>query len=514
VTRAEPLRDGCHGTPARAVVLAEGAIRAVQEAGSTVMTAISTASDERLALRSTAGRWVLVSTILGSALASIDATVVTIALPAIGADLEASFAGLQWTVTGYTLTLAALILLAGAAGDRFGRRRVFLIGVAWFTVASLMCAVAPSIGLLIAARILQGGGAALITPASLAILEAAFRPEDRTAAVATWAGFAGVAGALAPFVGGWLLDVTSWRWVFIVNVPLAALVVTLALKHIPESRADEASGRLDWVGAATTVVVLGSLTYAVIEAGRSGWSAMVAVSVGIAVASGCLLVAVERTVAEPVLPPELFRVRQFAAANAVTFLAYGAIGAYFLLLTLQLQVVAGWTPLAAGLSTTPMVVLTLAFSRGSGALAQRIGPRLPMTLGPLLLAAGTVLALRIGEDAVYVSDVLPGVTVFGLGLATMVAPLTATALGSVPSSHAGVASGVNNAVARTASLLAVAAIPVLAGLTGNAFEDPVRFDDGFRISMVVCVGLFTAAALTSAVTVSGAVSRQSNAARS
>lgn len=477
------------------------------------MTAISSASEGRLAFRSAAGRRVLVATILGSALASIDTTVVTIALPAIGTDLEASFAGLQWTVTGYTLTLAALILLAGAAGDRFGRRRVFLIGVAWFTIASLLCAVAPSIGLLIAARILQGCGAALITPASLAILEAAFRPEDRAAAVATWAGFAGVAGALAPFVGGWLLDVGSWRWVFVVNVPLAILVVTLALSQIPESRDDDAPGRLDWAGAAGTVVVLGSLTYAVIEAGRSGWSVTVVVSLGIAVASVCLLVAVERTVPDPVLPLGLFRVRQFAAANAVTFLAYGAISVYFLLLTLQLQVVAGWTPLAAGLSTIPVVVLTLALSRASGELAQRIGPRIPMTLGPVLLAAGTLLALRVGEDAVYVSDVLPGVVVFGLGLATMVAPLTTTALGSVSASHAGVASGVNNAVARTASLLAVAAIPVLAGLTGDAFKDPARFDHGFHTSLVVCSGLFVVAALTSAATVSGAIRRHSNAAR-
>jgi EmrB/QacA subfamily drug resistance transporter len=465
------------------------------------VTAVSAAPEEILELRSATGRWVLVATILGSSLASIDATVVTIALPAIGGDLDASFAGLQWTVTGYTLTLAALILLAGAAGDRFGRRRVFLVGVAWFTVASLLCASAPTIELLVSARILQGVGAAFVTPASLAILEAVFRPEDRAAAVGTWAGFAGVAGALAPFAGGWLLDLGSWRWVFLVNVPLALIVVVLVLRHIPETRDDDASGRLDWMGAAATVAVLGSLTYAVIESGRSGWSMPVALTMVLAVTSGGVLVAIERAIPNPVLPLRLFRLRQFSAANAVTFLAYGAISVYFLLLTLQLQVVAGWTPLAAGLATTPTVVLTLVLSRGSAALAQRIGPRVPMTLGPLVLAAGSLLALRVDDGAEFTWDVLPTVSVFGLGLAIMVAPLTATALGSVPSSHAGVASGVNNAIARTASLLAVAAVPVVAGLTGDALEDPFRFRDGFQTSLFLCSGLFVAAALTSAGTV-------------
>ena len=462
------------------------------------MSAPSTESAELVTFRSAAGRWVLTATILGSALASIDATVVTIALPAIGADLNTSFAGLQWTVTGYTLTLAAFILIAGAAGDRFGRRRVFLIGVVWFSLASLLCAVAPDIELLIAARILQGLGAALLTPASLAILEAAFRPEDRAVAVATWAAFAGVAGALAPFVGGWLLDVSSWRSVFVVNVPLAVVVIWLALIRVPESSDEGAPDRLDWLGSCLTVVVLGSLTYAVIDVGDSGVTTTNAVFLGVAVVSCCVLVRVERVVSYPVLPLGLFHVREFAVANVVTFFAYGAIAVYFLMLTLQLQVVSGWTPLAAGLSTIPVVVLTLSLSRVSGRLAQRIGPRPQLTLGPMLCGAGALLALRVGEDASYLRDVLPGVLVFGLGLAVMVAPLTATALGSVPVSHAGVASGVNTAVARTASLLAVAAVPVLAGLTGNAFTDPVRFDHGFEISLGVCAALLVAAALISA----------------
>jgi EmrB/QacA subfamily drug resistance transporter len=454
--------------------------------------------DQSLAYRSTAGRWVLLATILGSALASVDATVVTIALPAIGSDLGASFAGLQWTVTGYTLTLAALILLAGAAGDRFGRRRVFLLGVAWFTTASLLCAIAPSIELLVAARILQGVGGALLTPASLAILEAVFRPDDRSLAVATWAGFSGVAGALAPLVGGWLLEVTSWRSVFLINAPLALLVIGISARHVPESRDDAATSGLDWWGAALTVVALGSLTYSVIELGAEGPSVQVASTAGLALAAGWALVLVEGRVGEPAVPLRLLRARQFAMANAVTFLAYGAIAVYFLLLVLELQLVSSWSPLAAGVSTVPVVLLTLCLSRASGTLAQRIGPSTQLTIGPLLCGAGTLLALRIGTDTTYLSDVLPTVSLFGLGLATMVAPLTATALGSVPVEHAGVASGVNNAVARTASLLAVAAIPVLAGIKGDALADQASFDHGFRISLLLCCGLFAAAALVAA----------------
>ncbi len=453
-----------------------------------------------LILASPAGRWVVLATILGSALAGIDATVVTIALPTIGRDLGASFAGLQWTVTGYTITLASLILLGGVAGDRFGRRRVFLVGTIWFTAASLLCAVAPSIQVLVAARVLQGIGGALLTPASLAVIESVFRPEDRSAAVGTWAGFSGIAGALAPFVGGWLLELGSWRWVFVVNLPVAAVVLWVTVRHMPESRLEAASGRhLDWAGAAATVCFLAGVTYGLIEAPSSGHLRTVLIAVFLATVGFVALLRIESSSDAPLLSPRLFRNRQFSAANATTFVAYGAIGVFFFLLVLQLQVVVGWSPLAAGLSTIPVTVITLSLSRLSGRVAQRIGPRLQMAVGPVVCGAGVLLALRIGADAGYVDDVLPAVTVFGLGLATMVAPLTSTALSSLPTSQAGVASGVNNAVARTGSLLAIAAVPVAAGITGDAIADPQLFASGYRTSMIVCAVLFGAGAAVSAV---------------
>lgn len=453
-----------------------------------------------LTVHSPAGRWVLLATILGSGIASIDATVVTIALPVVGRDLGASFAGLQWVVTGYALTLASLILLSGAAGDRFGRRRVFLVGVVWFAAASLLCAFAPSIGFLIAARILQGVGGALLTPSSLAILEASFCADDRAVAVGTWAGFSGVSGALAPFLGGWLLSFGTWRWIFVINVPLALIVIAIALRHVPESRDRAATGRLDWRGALATVVFLGAATFALIES-REGIPAAVAGAAALSAVAFVGFVWLERRARKPLLPLALFRGRQFVSANAVTFLVYAALGVYFLLLVLQLEVVAGWSPTVAGASTIPVTVLTLALSRASGALAQRIGPRLQMSLGPLLCATATILTLRIGTNPNYLADVLPAVTVFGLGLATMVAPLTSTALGAVPASHAGLASGVNNAVARTASLLAIAAVPVLAGLVGNAVSDPTLFGVGFRTAMLICAALFAAGGLLALLTI-------------
>lgn len=452
-----------------------------------------------LVLSSPAGRWVLLSAVLGSAVAGIDATVVTLALPEIGRDLGASFADLQWTITGYTLSLASLILLGGVAGDRFGRRRIFLVGTIWFTVSSVLCALAPSVEVLVAARILQGIGGALLTPASLAVLEAVFRPEDRPAAIGTWAGFSGVAGALAPFLGGWILGLGNWRWVFVVNVPIAAAVVVTALRHIPETRDDALAGRrLDWAGAALAACFLGSVTYGLIDARSGGHRLLVPVGVTAALFSLIAFVRVEASSSSPLLWPGLFRVRQFRAANATTFFAYGAIGVFFFLLILQLQVVVGYDPLAAGVSVLPVTLITFSLSRVSGRIAQRIGPRLQMTAGPVMCGLGCLLSVRITAGADYLNDVLPAVMVFGLGLATMVAPLTAAALSALPTSHAGVASGFNNAVARTGSLLAIAAVPVVAGITGDALTDPAVFAVGYRTSMVVCTVLFAAAAAVAA----------------
>lgn len=454
-----------------------------------------------MAYPSSRGRWVLLATVLGSALATVDGTIVTIALPAIGQDLGASFGGLQWTVTGYTLTLASLILISGACGDRFGRRRVFLVGVVWFTGASVLCALAPSLAVLVAARVLQGVGAALLTPASLAILESSFRDGDRDLAIGTWAGFSGVSGALAPLAGGWLLSVGTWRWVFLLNLPLAAVVVVVTLLHVPESSDAEWPGRLDWLGSALTVLFLGASTYAVIGAGQRD-ARLTALAWGVAAAALAVFLAHEHGATHPLLPLALFRIRQFSAVNALTFVVYGALAVFFFLLVLQLEIVAGWTPLAAGLSTVPVTVLTLALSRRSGALAGRIGPHLQLTAGPLLCAAGALLALRVGSHAAFLGDVLPAVTVFGLGLSTLVAPLTSSALSAVPARHAGLASGVNNAMARSASLLAIAAVPVVAGLKGAVFDDPPAFDAGYRTALLVCAALFTAGAALAAVTVS------------
>jgi EmrB/QacA subfamily drug resistance transporter len=444
------------------------------------------AADGALAVRSAGGRAVLLATVLGSSLAGIDATVVGIALPRIGADLDASFAGLQWTITAYTLTLASFILVGGGLGDRFGRRRVFVVGVVWFTAASLACALAPSLALLVAARALQGVGGALLTPASLAIIEASFAPAERPRAVGAWAGASGVAGAVAPFVGGWILAVASWRWVFLVNLPLAALVVVLC-RSVPETRDAGTRRGSDVRGALLAVVGLGALTFSIIER-----------QLPAAIASGLALAAlgvVERNSPRPLVPLDLFRSRQFVAANLVTFVAYAAIGAFFFLVVLTLQVVAGWSPLEAGTAVLPITVLTFALSGASGALSQRIGPRLQMGLGPLLCAAGCLVTANIGEHTGYVRDVLPGITLFGLGLATMVAPLTATALASAPADRAGVASGVNNAVARTGTLLAIAAVPVLGGLTGASYADAAAFRDGYRTCTQLCAALLVAGGL-------------------
>ena len=433
------------------------------------------------------GRWLLLASILGSGLAGIDATVVNVALPAIGESFDTSFTTLQWTVTAYAFTLAAFILLGGGLGDRLGRRRVFVVGVVWFALSSLLCGLAPSAGVLVAARALQGIGAALLTPGSLAMLQASFVPEDRARAIGTWSGLGGVATAIGPFLGGWLVDVASWRWVFLVNLPLAALVVWIATQHVPESRDPHASQSLDVAGAALGAVALGGISFALIGAGSGGGLALPAGVIG--VLAGVAFVVVERRSDHPMLPPEVFRSAQFTAANAVTFVAYAAIGVAFFLLVIQLQVVAGYGPIAAGTSLLPVTLVMLTLSSRSGELASRIGPRLQMTVGPFVCAAGFLLLLRVGRDASYLLDVVPAVVVIGLGLATMVAPLTATALASAPDEHAGLASGVNNAVARTGGLVAVAGIPTLAGLDGRVYADPVAFGDGFATAVWVAAGL-------------------------
>ena len=446
--------------------------------------------------RSAAGRWVLLATVLGSSLAFIDSTVVNIALPAIGHDLHSDAAGLQWTVNGYALSLAALVLLGGSLGDRFGRKRVFLVGVGWFAASSLLCGLAPSVELLIAARVLQGVGGALLTPGALAILEASFNREDRAKAIGAWSGLGGIGGALGPFLGGWLVEIGSWRYVFLINVPVAVLVMWVAARHVPESRNPAAAQKLDVVGVLTGAVGLGGLTY-----GFTAWPAhgpgnpAVLLSLLVGVAGLTSFVLAERRSAHPMLPLEIFRSPAFTGANLVTFLVYAANGGVFFLVVVNLQVVAGFSPLTSGIALLPVTVLMLLLSARAGALAQRIGPRIPMTVGPVICAAALVLMSRIGPHTSYWTGVLPAVVVFGLGLSLLVAPLTATALGSLDDAYAGIASGVNNAVARAAGLLAVAVLPLAAGLGSGNLTNPAQLHPVYRNTMLIGAGLMIAGAV-------------------
>ncbi|MGK5730567.1 MFS transporter [Streptomyces sp. URMC 124] len=434
------------------------------------------------------GRAVLLTAVLGSGMAMLDSTVVNVALPHIGRDLGADLAGLQWTVNAYMLTLAGLILLGGALGDRFGRRRIFVVGVVWFALASLLCGMAPNAGVLIAARALQGIGGALLTPGSLALIQAVFRPGDRAAAVGAWSGLGGVASAIGPFVGGWLVDGPGWRWVFLINLPLAAVCVPVAVKYVPETRDPNAGGRFDVLGAALGALALGAVTYALIAAPDKGASAWV---IGPAVAGVLLGVAFCRVEARrpgPMLPMEIFSIRLFSSINAVTVFVYAAFSGFFFLSVLQLQVVLGWSALAAGTALLPTTVLMLLLSARSGEIAQRIGPRLPLTAGSLLCAAGMLLMARVDGGSSYWSDVLPALVVLGLGMTALVAPLTATVLASVDVARAGLASGINNAAARAAGLVAVAALPLLVGMGPDAYRDPEAFGDTFRKAMYWCAG--------------------------
>ena len=441
---------------------------------------------EPLALSSGRGRWVIASTVLGSGIAFLDATVVGIALPSIDREFHGGVDTLQWVVTGYSLTLAAFLLLGGSLGDRYGRKRIFTVGVVWFALASACCGIAPSAGLLVAARVVQGVGGALLTPASLAILQASFRPEDRARAIGAWSGLSGVAAAAGPLVGGYLLAIGSWRWVFYINLPLAAAVVVITARHVPETRDPTSSGRIDGVGAALAVLFLAGLTYGLIEAPTRGWSspAVIASLLVAAVAAPAFLV-VEHRRTHPMLPLGLFRSQQFRGANAVTFVVYGALGGALFLLPVELQIVAGYSPLASGLALLPVTVVMLALSARSGALSTRIGPRLQMTVGPLVVGAGLVLLTRASDPGNYWTQVFPAVLLFALGLAVTVAPLTSTAMGAAPPEHSGIASAVNNVVSRAAGLLAVAVLPLLAGLTGAAALGATELAAGFRTAMVI-----------------------------
>ena len=447
--------------------------------------------DRGLVFKSAQGRWVLLATVLGSGMAQLDGTVVNVALPRIGTDLDAGLTSLQWTVNAYTLTLAGLLLLGGSLGDRLGRRRIFVIGTIWFALASAGCALAPSADILIATRALQGIGAALLTPGSLAILEAVFRPDDRAEAVGAWSGLGGVASAIGPVLGGVLVGLAPWGWrlAFLINLPLAVLVVLVAARHVPETRDAEASGKLDVVGAASAALGLALVIYALTEGPGQGWTAATVVALlgGIAVLIGFLIN--ESRVPDPMMPLSLFRSRQFTGANAVTLVVYAALAGALFLLPVALQRVSGFSPVQAGSALLPVTLVMLLLSARMGRLAQRIGPRRPMTIGPIIAACGMALFVRIDASASYVVDVLPAVIIFGLGLSVTVAPLTATVLAAAPAHEVGVASAVNNDVARTAGLLAVAVLPGVAGIDSAAYADASRLVTGFHHAVLIAAVL-------------------------
>ncbi len=458
-----------------------------------------------VAFESGPGRWLLIVAVAGSGMAFLDGTVVNVALPDIGEDFGASTSSLQWILNGYLLTLASLILLGGSLGDRYGRRRIFTLGVGLFTVASALCAAAPNAETLIGARLLQGIGGALLTPGSLALIEASFRPTDRARAIGAWSGLAGVAAAIGPLVGGYLIGAISWRAIFLINIPLGAFVIWGAARHVPESRDPDASDRLDLTGAVLTAIGLAGTTYALIEAPGQGASAAILVAAIGGVAALLAFLVHERRSANPMLPLSIFSSRQFSAANGVTFAVYAALSGVFFLLVAFLQISMGYTPIEAGSASLPVTGLMLVFSARAGALAQRIGPRLPLTLGPLVIAAGLLLMSGVNPGDSYLTAILPGVVVFGLGLTLVVAPVTATVLAAAPANHSGIASGVNNAVARVAGLLAVAVLPVIAGLTGESFYDPAAMADGYRIAMLACAGLAAGGGILAWFTIDAAV---------
>ena len=445
-------------------------------------------------LASAAGRWVLAVAVLGEAMVLLEATVVNVALPSIGRDLHAGVAGLQWTLDGYVLTLAALVLAAGSLSDIYGRRRVFILGTAVFVAASALCAAAPTIQLLVAARFVQGVGGALLTPGSLAIIDAVFHPDDRLRAIGAWAGLTAVAAAIGPPVGGYLTDAVSWRAVFLVNLPVGAFVIIAAAIRVPETRDPTRAGGLDLRGAALVVLAIAGACFALIQA-SGGLTPAVITAVVLSLAAAGTFAVVEPRSGHPMLPPELFRSRQFAAATVLALVAYAALGGVIFLFVAFLQITLGYSALQAGAATLPITALMLILSRPSGAIAQRIGPRIPLAIGAVLTGVGLLLIAQIHVGDRYLTGVLPSLVVFGVGLAALITPITATVLASVGSRHSGIASAVNNAFSRLGQMIAVAALPLAAGLSGAAFENPARMAAGFPVAMTIAAGTSFAAAL-------------------
>lgn len=443
-----------------------------------------------LTLGSKAGRRTVTAAAIGSGMGFLDGSVVNAALPAMRRELGGGLAGQQWVVTGYLLTLGSLLVVGGALGDRFGRRRMYVFGLVGFTVTSLLCGLAPDIRVLVAARILQGVAGALMVPASLAMLSSVFVPADRAAAIGRWSGLAGVATAAGPFLGG-LIDIASWRWIFLINVPLAGVALWLSVRWVPDTKSDEVNPP-DYLGAVLLSLGLAGVVFALVEGPGRNWRT---VDVAVAIVGAVLLVAfviVEATVKHPMMPLGLFRNRTFTGTNLVTFVVWGALGAVFFLLTLQLQTTLGYSALEAGAASMPMSVGLLMLSQRSGAVAQRIGPRLQMTIGPALIGLGFALLSHVATGDSYLTGVLPGIVLLTAGMVATVAPLTATVLSAVSERHSGLGSAINNATARIASLLTIAALPAAAGMTAS---DTASIGEAYRNAMLVCAALAAAGAV-------------------
>ncbi len=425
-----------------------------------------------------ARRWVLVAAIIGSSMAFIDGTVVNVALPTIQRDLHATAFQAQWVVEAYALFLAALLLVGGSLGDRLGRRRVFAAGVLLFALASAACALAHDVTQLIAARAVQGVGAALLVPGSLALISAAYPEKERGKAIGTWSGFSGITAAIGPVLGGWLVDRYSWTWAFLVNLPMAALVLLIVWRHVPESHGPDTdlASPLDWRGALAATLSLGGIVYAFIEAPTQGWrSAPVLGALLLGLASGVAFVAVERGSRAPMLPLGLFRVANFGAANLLTLLLYAALGGSLYFLPLNLIQVQGYSATAAGAALLPFILTMFLLSGWAGQLVDRFGPRGPLVIGPAIASAGFALLALPGLQASYWTGFLPGVLVLGFGMTVTVAPLTTTVMNAVGPERAGVASGVNNAVSRAAAVLAIA---VFGAVMARVFDATLA--DGLR----------------------------------
>ena len=409
----------------------------------------------------------------------LTATVVNVALPALGTALGAGTAEIQWILNGYLLSLASLILIGGSLGDRYGHRRMFVIGTAGFAVTSALCAAAPDVRWLIVFRVAQGAAAALLMPESLAIIESVFHPDDRGRAIGAWSALGGVAAAVGPLLGGWMIDAAGWRSIFLLVVPFAAAVVVVGLTRIPDTRA-RADEPLDAEGSATAFLALGLLTYALVRGAAEGFGQpwVLAAAIAGATAAGAFFW-IEARSAHPMVPLGMFADRGFAAGNAVTFVVYAALGGNFFLLVVYLQVGLGYTALAAGAALLPITALMLALSARAGEYAQRHGAKGPLTVGPLLVAGGLALMAWIDPGDRYLVSVFPAVVVFGLGLATTVAPVTSLVLAAAPEGREGTASGINNAISRTAQLVAVALVPAVAGIAGGNLADSPALVAGF-----------------------------------